>query len=210
MYIFPLILYHSSVLPLPRGQRMALKQSFYKLLWKGRSPMARRQVCYQRPRNGGLGMPDPESHWIVERLAYLDRFLSRGTVWGQKVRVVFPRLKSNPEAEGHRRPRDETPFASECCITLHRLPGSKDLSRPRKELYRELVVGSASDPLVERLGWSLGEICSQWNWIPGSSFLNNSESLLTWRLARNMLPLNDWAFRTCLAYMPPVLAAAVV
>ena len=41
------------------------------------------------------------------------------------------------------------------------LSGSSDRSRPRKELYWELEVGSASEPLVERLGWSLEEIRSQ-------------------------------------------------
>ena len=44
--------------------------------------------------------------------------------------------------------------------------------------------------------------CSQWNWAPGSGFLNNSEFSLTWRLARNTLALNDWAYRACLADMP--------
>ena len=74
-----------------------------------------------------------------------------------------------------------------------------DNRRPRNELYRELVVGTASDPLVERLGWSLGEICSQLNWAPGSSFLKTSEFSLTRRLARNAFPLNVGA---CLADMP--------
>ena len=43
-------------------------------------------------------------------------------------------------------------------MALRNLPWSGNLSRPRKELYRELVVASTSDPLVEQLGWSLGEI----------------------------------------------------
>ena len=156
VYIFPLILIHLSVLPLPRGHRVVLKQSLSKLLWKGRSPVARRQVCYQLPRSRGLGVPDLESHWFAERLACLGRYLSRDMVWGQKVRVVFPRPKSNPEIEGRRRLRDEALFVCDCCMALRIFPGSSDLSRPRKELYQELVVGSASDPLVERFGWSLG------------------------------------------------------
>ena len=40
--------------------------------------MVRRQVCIQRTRNGGLGMPDLESHWLAERLAYLGRALTGG------------------------------------------------------------------------------------------------------------------------------------
>ena len=54
VYIFPLFFYHLSVLPLTWSHWMALKQSLSKLLWKGRSPMSRRQVCYQRL----LGMLD--------------------------------------------------------------------------------------------------------------------------------------------------------
>ena len=73
-----------------------------------------------------------------------------------------------------------------------------DGSRSRKELYRGLVVGSASDPLVKGLGWSIVEIRSQWNLAPGSDFLN-SEFSLTWLLAQNALVLNDWGYRECLA-----------
>ena len=197
-YIFPLILYRLSVLPLPKDHRATLERSLFKLLWKGRSPLVRRQVCYQRPRDGGLGMPDLESHRLVERLAYLGRSLTTDAVWGLKVRVGFPRL--NPKADGRRRPRDEPPFVIECRRALRNLPRSSDLSRSRKELYRGLVVGSASDPLVaRRLGWSAEEVRSHWNWVPGSGFLNNSEFSLTWRLARNALALNDWAYRACIA-----------
>ena len=84
-----------------------------------------------------------------------------------KVRSVFPRLRSNPEAEGCRRPRDEAPFVRECRRAVRNLPRFSDLSRSRKELYRGLVVGSASDPLVKRPSWSMEEIRSQWNWAPG-------------------------------------------
>ena len=64
------------------------------------------------------------------------------------------------------------------------------------------MVGSASDPLVERLGCSAVGIRSQWNWAPGSGFLNNSEFSLTWWLARNALALNDWAYRDGITDMP--------
>ena len=147
--------------------------------------MVRRQVCIQRTRNGGLGMPDLESHWLAERLAYLGRSLTGDAVWRRKASRTFPRLQSDPKAEGRRKPLGEALFVRECRKALRNLLGSSDLSRPRKELYRELVVGSASDPLSERRGWTAEEIRSQWNWAPGSSFLNNSEFSLTWRLARN-------------------------
>ena len=65
VYIFPLILYWLSVLTLPRDHRVALEQSLSKLLWKGRSSLASREVCCQRPREGGLGMPDLESHRLA-------------------------------------------------------------------------------------------------------------------------------------------------
>ena len=108
------------------------------------------------------------------------------------MRVAFPRLSSNPEAEGRRRPKDEAPFVRECRRAIRNLPRSSDLSRSRKELYRGLVVGSASDPLVKLLGWSMEKIRSQWNWAPGSGFLNN---------------FDDWDYRACLADMPDCLEA---
>ena len=184
-YVFPLILYRLAVLPLPKAHRLALQRSLTRLVWGGARPMVRRQVCIQRTRNGGLGVPDLESHWFAERLAYLGRSLTGDSVWRRKASRTFPRLKSDPKAEGRRKSLGETLFVRECRKALRNLLGSSDLSRPRKELYRELVVGSASDPLSERRGWTAEEIRSHWNWAPGSSFLNNSEFSLTWRLVRN-------------------------
>ena len=148
-------------------------------------------------------MSDLESHWLAERLAY--RSLSRDTVRGQKVRDDFQFLESDPEAEGHRKPKDATPFTRECRKVLRKLSRSNDLSQSRKDLYRELVVGSASDPLVKRLSWSLEEIRSQWNWAPGSGFLNDFEFPLTWRLAQNALSLTDWEFKAGSADKPDCL-----
>ena len=199
---FPLILYRLSVLPMHKYHRVSLERSLIKLLWKGASPIVRRQVCYQRPRDGGLGMPGLESHRLAERLPYQSRSLMTEAVWSLKVRVAFPRLRLNPKAEGHCRPRNGTPYVSECRRALRNLPRSSDLSRSRKELYRGLVLGSASDPLVKLLGWSVEEVCSHRNWAPGSGFLKNSEFSLTWRLSRNALSLNDWAYRACIADMP--------
>ena len=66
VYIFSLILYRLAVLPLPKARRLALQRSLTRLLWGGARPMVRRQVCIQRTRNGGLGMPDLESHRLAE------------------------------------------------------------------------------------------------------------------------------------------------
>ena len=104
-YIFPLILYRFSVLHLPKDHRVALERSLFKLLWKGRSLMVRRQVCYQRPRDRGLEIPDLERQKLAERVAYLGRSLTMDAAWSLKVRVAFPRLRLNPKAEGRRRPR---------------------------------------------------------------------------------------------------------
>ena len=95
----------------------------------------------------------------------------------------------------------EALFVHERRAALRNLPGSSDFSRSRKELNRELVVGSASDPLSERHGWTTEEVLSHWNWAPGSSFLNNEFSL-TWRLAWNALPLFGLDFRAGLTDMP--------
>ena len=125
--------------------------------------MVRRQVYIQHTRNGGLDMPDLVSHWLAERLAYLGRSLTRDAVWRRKASLTFPRLKSDPKAEGRRKPMGEALFVRECRKALRNLLRSSDLSRPRKELYRELVVGSASNSLSERHGWTVEEIRSHWN-----------------------------------------------
>ena len=87
-YVFPLILYRLAVLPLPKARRLALQQSLSSLLWGGARQMVRRQVCIQRTRNGGLSMPDLESHWLAERLAYLGQSLTGDSVWRRR-RVGF-------------------------------------------------------------------------------------------------------------------------
>ena len=100
VYVFPLILYRLAVLPLPMARRLALQRSLSRLLWGGARPMVGRQVCIQRTRNGGLGMPDLESHWLAERLAYLGRSLTGDAVWRLKASRTFPHLKSDPKAGG--------------------------------------------------------------------------------------------------------------
>ena len=86
-------------------------------------------------------------------------------------------------------PIDEALFVREGRTALRNLSGYSDLSQPRKKLYRKIVVGSASDFLSERHGWTAEEVRSHWNWALGLGFLNNSQFSLTWRLARNTLPL---------------------
>ena len=97
-YVFLLIFYQLAILPLPKARCLAPQQSLSRLLWGGTRPMVRRQVCTQRTRNGGLGMPDLESYWLAERLAYLGRSLTKDAVWRRKVSRTFPRLQSDPKA----------------------------------------------------------------------------------------------------------------
>ena len=122
-YVFPLILYQLAVLPLPKAHRLALQRSLSRLLWGGARPMVRRQVCIQRTRNGGLGMPDLEGHWLAERLAYLGRVLTGDSVWRRKASTTFPRLNSDPKAEGRRRPLGEALFVRECRKALRTFLG---------------------------------------------------------------------------------------
>ena len=143
VYTFPLI-------PLHRDRRLALQRSLTRFLWGGRRLMIRRQICIQLTSNGGLGMPDIESHWLAERLTYSGRFLSGDAVWRRRASRTFPRLQLDPKAESRRWSMGETPLVRECCKALRNLPGSSVLSPSRRELYPKIVVGSASDPLSER------------------------------------------------------------
>ena len=127
-----------AVIPLPKARRLAFQRSFSRLLWGGARPMVCRQVCIQRTHNGGMGMSDLESHWLAERLAYLGRSLTGDAVWRRKANWTFPHLQSDPKAEGRRKPMFEALFVRECRKALRNL---------LEGLYRELVVGSTSDPV---------------------------------------------------------------
>ena len=81
-------------------------------------------------------------------------------VWRRKVSDPFSHLESDPKSYGQLRPMGEVPFVRECHEALSNLYGSSDLSRPQKELYQVLVVGSASDHLVDRFGWLMEEVRS--------------------------------------------------
>ena len=152
--------------------------------------MIRRQDCWQRPRNGCLSMPDLENHWFAERLAYLGRSLSKDTVWKRKVNNTFPPLKSDPKL------RSEAPFVRECRKALRNLPGLSELSRSRKELYRELVMSSALDPLVDRLVDGGGSLALEL----GVRFRLLEQ--LTWLLALNALPLFGLNYKAGSADIP--------
>ena len=102
--------------------------------------------------NRGLGMPDLENHWFTEKLAYFGWSLLKDRVWRWKVNNTFPRLWSDPKAEGWHKLRGKALFVCECHKALYNFPGSSDFSLSQKEPYQELVVGSTSDPLMDWLG----------------------------------------------------------
>ena len=140
------------------------------------------------------------SHWLAERLAYLGRSLSVDVVWRRKASRIppssqIPKLKVDISRRAKHR------LSANAVGSFVTFSGFSDLSRPRKELYRELVVGSASDPLSNWRGWTAEEVRSHWNWAPGSGFLNNSEFSLNWRLAQNALPVLGLNLRAGLADM---------
>ena len=128
VYIFLLILYRLSVLHLPKNHRVGLEQSLFKHTWSvdrsAANVLAMEVWGCQISRDTGL-----------RSLAYLGRSLTKDAVWSLQLRNAFPRLRSNPEAEGRRRPRDEAPFIRECFQAIRNLPRFSDLSRSRKELY---------------------------------------------------------------------------
>ena len=164
--------------------------------------MVRWQACCQRLRNWeALVMPGLDNHLFAERRAYLGKSLSKDALWRRKLRAVFPRLKSDPKAEGRRRLWGEALFVCKYCKALRNLSGSNELFQSRKELSQDLLVGSASDPLMKRLDWSMEEVRSYWNLVPGSSFLNNSEFSLTWQLAPTTLPLLGLIYKAGLVDM---------
>ena len=66
-------------------------------------------------------------------------------------------------------------------------------------------MGSTSDPLVDRIGWSIEEVRLHWSWAFGSGFLNICDFSLTRRLARNESPLFALNYRACKADMPDCL-----
>ena len=179
MYILLLILYQLSVLHLPKGYQQVLRQSLDTLLWRDGKLMVCRHVCCQCPSNADLGMPDWEGHWLAEKLAFLGRSLSGHAVWKHKVKEAFPDLVSNPKVESRHSQRADALFLIEYYKALCKLPWSNDLSQSWKELYQELVVGTTSDLLMERLNWSVEKIHSQWDWGSGLSFLNKSKFSLT-------------------------------
>ncbi len=77
-YIFPLVLYRLSVLPLCKCHRKALERSLASTLWRGRGNRVDRRVCAQRLYHGGLGLPPLVSPCRASWLAFLSPPLPGG------------------------------------------------------------------------------------------------------------------------------------
>ena len=170
--------------------------------------MVRRQVCIQRTRTGvwlcliwrATGLLKDLHTWADPR---------RGTQCGDERRVGLFLASADPRAEGRRKLKGEVLFIRECCMALRNLSVSSDLLQPPKELYRELVVSSASDLLSEWHGWIAEEVHSHWNWALGSSFLTIPSFRSPGGLHGTRFPFSartsERAWQTC----PIVLATAV-
>ena len=169
-YVFPLILYRLSVLPLPARRLTRLQGHLDSLLWDEGKHYVCREVCVQSAGEGGLGQPSLLCHKNAERLTFLGRSLEEDAPWVPVVENSFPNLKPDPSVEGRRRPKGESRFFSECRTALRALPGTSVLDQPRKRLYRDLVEGTAKDPLCRQMGWLMEVVRSQWNWAPGQGF----------------------------------------
>lgn len=168
--------------------------------------MVCRVACIQRPNEGGLGMPDVSSHKYASRLSFLRRSLTEEPLFEQSVKAAFPSLKvSSIPTDAYQKRRGETEFQAECRSALRALVASnneKGLAVPRNALYRELVGGRASDPLIKQQGLSKEQVRNMWSWAPGADYLSNSEFSLTWRLARNALHVNKILYKMNRAELP--------
>ena len=179
-----------------------LTQSFSKLFWSGRKLIVYRQVCYKHTQNWGLQC------LIWRATGSLKDWLTwADPCWGIQCgdkRWETPFLAWNPAPKL----KVVVSLRVKHCLPASTIRPSSNFSLSRKEPYQELVVGSPLDPLMDQLGWSLEEVHSQWNWISGSGFLNNSEFLLTCWLVWNVLPLAEWAFKAGLADMPDYICCS--
>ena len=109
--------------------------------------------------------------------------------------VEMKGLKSDPKAEGRRKSMGEAPFIPEYLTALLNLSGSSELSRRRKELYRELGVRRRSTPIGIR------------RWVRASWKILSSRSpgSLHWMCCLFSAWTSEQAWQTC----PIVLVAAV-
>jgi len=213
-YIYPLILYRLSVLPIPSTLLIQLERALFQFIWGKRAPMVRRDICCLHPSEGGLGVPSVETRRHTLRLRFLGRAISEhdesGEFWKEDAKKAFPALRSvhSENGEAYRLPRKECSFYRECRYALKvlsRLQLGLTADRPpsRKALYQMLVRGAVRDDLIGKLGLTKAEGRLLWPWAPGLRSLNNDEASLTWLVIRGALWVGKRLKKAGLA-TPPV------
>ena len=206
-YIYPLVVYRMSAIPLPCTDLVQLETALFRLLWGHKQPMVRREICQLHPAEGGLGMPHVEKRRHTLRLNFLERMCTQndgnGEFWKEDAKKAFPALRSvrSDCGESARRPRKECSFYRECRHALRAFLRVKESlsdtqSLSRKALYRVLVRVGVQDVQIEGLGLSRGERRLLWPWVPRMRCLNNNEATLTWLVIRGALWVSK---RSCAA-----------
>ena len=76
------LVYRLSVLPISPTILFKLERILFQFVWAKRCPLVRREICYLRPSEGGLGVPNVETWCHTLRLTFLDRMCSRDTAAG--------------------------------------------------------------------------------------------------------------------------------
>lgn len=79
IYLYPPILYRLSVLLIIAKELTKFQRFLSKMLWVRGRPVVCREVCFQHPCRGGLGLPHL-SHKRALRLAFLRRKIDRDPV----------------------------------------------------------------------------------------------------------------------------------
>lgn len=193
-YVFPLVLYPLSVLPLCKEHKKAIERLLLLPFVRGDANITATEkavlnVRFMEARDAALG----ESQSRFDAVFPTPR-IDRGLYFSGDCegRVTFLTITlAISRAERLRKPQEKSIFLLECRSNLWVIPRSRDLSRPRRVFYRELVEVVAKDPLNDRLVLSADEFRSFWYWTPAADYLSNSEFSLTWRLVQNRLSLND-------------------
>lgn len=140
------------------------------------------------------------SSGVVASIYSIQRFCPT-SVYGWCFKVVFltpcydGELHSGGECKRHRNPRNQSRFLQGSQATLRGIPRSSENLRPRRLFYRDLVEGIATLWPLWPARFVGIKVTIFMILLLAVYYLKNSEFSLTWKLIRNMLPLNDVAFR---------------
>ena len=123
MYVFPWILYRLAV------DAMGLRNVGWR--FNNPTPDCSGEAEGRWSVDGSASNVRATGVWVclIWRAAGLLKDLTGDAVWRRKASRTFPRLKSDPKAEGRRKPLGEALFVREYRTALRNLLGSSDLSR---------------------------------------------------------------------------------